>query len=105
VSDVLTLGNLLVGGGMSAVLVALIGAVFGRRMKQADYARALVETANDLTDRVDERNQRLEEKVEKLELRVGELADLLRAAIPLLLAAGHEAAAAEMRAALSRRTA
>jgi predicted nucleic acid-binding Zn-ribbon protein len=105
-----SLGNLLVGGGLSAVLVALIGAIFGRRMKQADYTKALVETANDITERADHRAQRLEEKVERLESHIDELDDrivvlseLLRAAVPLLQAAGYDAIAAEMRAALIRR--
>ncbi|WP_280224909.1 hypothetical protein [Nocardia farcinica] len=111
-SEALSVGNLLVGGGLSAVLVALIGAVFGRRMRQADYARALVETATDITERADQRAQRLDEKVDQLEAEIDDLKDtvglltsLLRTAIPLLQAAGHDTIAAEMRTALVRRPA
>lgn len=111
-SEALTLGNLIVGGGISTVAVALIGAIFGRRLKQADYAKALVATANDITDRADKRAEALEEKVEKLEGRIDrlddrivELSELLRVAIPLLQAAGHDMLAADMRAALARRPA
>jgi ABC-type transporter Mla subunit MlaD len=97
---------------LSAVLVALIGAVFGSRMRKADYTKALVQTANDITDRADHRAQRLEEKVEKLETHIDELderivvlSDLIRAAVPLLQTAGHPDLATEMRAALMRRPA
>lgn len=110
--EALSWANILVGGGISTVLIALIGAIFGRRMRQADYARALVETAHDVTERADQRAERLEQKVDKLELEIDDLKDtigvltsLLRSAIPLLEAAGHQAIATEMRTALVRRTA
>jgi hypothetical protein len=106
-NELLNIGNLLVGAGGSAILVTLIGALFQRRMNQANYTRALVETANDFADRVDVRNQRLEDKVTRLEGQIDKLDDRivllseqLRIAIPIIQEAGHEAKAAAMRAAL-----
>ncbi|WP_280389324.1 hypothetical protein [Nocardia wallacei] len=108
-NEALSLGNLLVGGGLSAVVVALIGAVFGRRMRQADYARALVETADKITVRADQRAEvleakvgTLETKVDRLDERVDELSGLIREAIPLLAEAGHFEMTQKMRNALVR---
>ncbi|AHH20868.1 hypothetical protein NONO_c60920 [Nocardia nova SH22a] len=108
-SEALNLGNLLVGSGVSAVVVALIGAIFQRRMNQANYADALVKTSNEFTKRVDEANEKLSKKVDGLEKKVetlndniDELCDLLREAIPTLQASGHDALAERMRAAILR---
>lgn len=108
-SDAINLGNLLVGSGVSAVVVALIGAIFQRRMNQANYADALVKTSNEITERLNKSNERLEKKVEGLENRVetlndhiDELCDLLREAIPTLKSNGHDALAERMRAAILR---
>lgn len=109
-TDLVSLGNLLAGGGVAAVVTALIGAVVGRRPRQADYTKALVDIAGDITKRADERAQSLEDKVTRLETQIdeldsqlGTLSDLLRTAIPLLQTAGHVEIAADMRAALVRR--
>lgn len=108
-NDIVSLGNLLVGGGVSTVLTVLFGGLFQRRMRQADYTAAMVETAGNFAERVDKRSQQLEErlgqfetKVDRLDDRVDELSDLLRVAIPLLISAGHDALAAQMRDALAR---
>ncbi len=111
-SDLPALTSFLVGGGFSGVLVALIGVFAQRRMKRADYARALVQASGEFADRVDARNEKLEAKVDaldgkvdQLDSRIDELSGLIREAIPLLAEAGHVAMTQKMRNALIRGTA
>ena len=103
----MSVAQLVVTGGAASVIVALVGGFFGWRMNQANYAKALVETSNAFTERLDKRNESLEAKVDRLELhidglddRVTALSEQLRIAIPLLQASGHDVA--EMRAVLRR---
>ncbi|MBF6298201.1 hypothetical protein IU459_11685 [Nocardia amamiensis] len=101
------IGNLLVGGGVSTVLVALIVGFFARSTRRSDYARAIVEASGEFADRADRRNEIAEAKLEtayalldRMRDRLWKFSDLMRAAIPLLQADGHHALARRMQAAL-----
>lgn len=100
--------NLLVGGGVSAVVVALIGAIFGRRLSQANYAEIVVKLSHSVAADLREDNRQLEAKVDRLGLeldgvldQLATVSDQLRVAIPLLQAAGYDVTT--MRAALYAR--
>lgn len=103
------LTQLLITGGVitvaGSIIVAIINSFTNRKPAQANYAQAIVETSNAFTARLDENNQkleakanRLEEKADRLERHCDTLENLLRIAIPLLQASGHDVA--EMRAVL-----
>ncbi|MGY4103400.1 hypothetical protein ACW2Q0_28135 [Nocardia sp. R16R-3T] len=110
-TDLGAIANLLVGGGVSGVLVALIGGLFSRSTRRGDAARVLVEASGEFADRADARAERLEIKLAKqesatdrLKERLWKWADLMRQAIPLLRDAGHSALADRMAAALESGT-
>jgi hypothetical protein len=110
-TDLPAIGNLLVGGGVSTVLVALIMGLFARSTRRGDYAHRIMEASGNFTDRADRRNAALEARlaeketaIDRLMERLWKFADLMRAAIPVLQAGGHNALAARMQAALDSGT-
>lgn len=89
-----------IGGGATAVAVALIGGFFGWRMNQANYAKVINDISVGIAKDLRDDNRALGEKLDRLELHVDRLEDLIRAAIPAMEAAGHSAQVAAMRAVL-----
>lgn len=89
-----------VGGGATAVFVALLGGFFGFRMNQANYAKVINEISVGIAKDLRQDNRELNDKIDRIELHVDRLEELLRAAIPAMEAAGHSTQAAEMRAVL-----
>ncbi|WP_280246762.1 hypothetical protein [Nocardia abscessus] len=106
-TDLPAIGNLLVGGGVSTVLVALIMGLFARSTRRGDYAHRIIEASGNFTDRADRRNATLEARLaehetamDRLKERLWKFANLMRLAIPVLEAAGHNALAQRMQAAI-----
>lgn len=102
-----TLASPVVIGGLCGVVVALLGYIGSRKLNQGNYTRALVEASNAFATRLDERNQKLEDRSDRLEAKADELEEridtlvgLLKAVIPLLDAAGHDATVAAIRTAI-----
>lgn len=99
--------NLLVGGGVMGVAVALITGWFARSTRKSDYAHKIVEASGAYADRADKRVIALEERqvrhertIDRLKDRLWKWSDLMRQAVPLLRADGHVVLADRMAAAL-----
>lgn len=110
-TDLPAIANLLVGFGVSSVLVALIGGFFNRSTRKGDYTRALVQASGELADRADKRAEAFEAKlaakesvVDRCIERVWKLMGLLRQALPYVEEAGNTALAARMVSALEAGT-
>lgn len=96
---------LLVAGGIGSVVVALIGALFNRRLNSANYAKIVAELSNSIAADLRADNlalkaevSQLDKAVDQLRERVGVLIGQLNVAIPLLEMQGIDTA--EMRAAI-----
>ena len=72
------IGELLVGGGVGAVVLAFVQAVINRRKLGADTAAVLTKAAAELVQPLRERIHELEDEVEKLRDQVKETVAQLR---------------------------
>lgn len=64
-TDLPALGNWLVGGGVTTVLVALLTGLFGRSARRGDHANRMIEASEKITDRADKRSAAFEAKLEQ----------------------------------------
>lgn len=76
------IANILVGSGVTTIVVALIAGFFARPDRRSNYARTLVEASGQLADRADKRSEAFEAKLDRVTERLWKFADLLRRALP-----------------------
>lgn len=127
-SGLLSAANVLVGGGVGTVVTAAIGALRGRKLDSANYARVVADISRDVATDLRAENRDLKLEMAKMDGQLDRVRDemivfraetagcreenrilrhridiaigLLNTAIPLLETAGAAAAADQMRTAM-----